>query len=460
MPLPKVSNPTGPTDFRSISLLLVFFKILEKIVANQMTTYLKNANMLDQYQSAYKGYHSTTTALIDITDNIYKALDKSEITILVLLDYSKAFDCANHKLILAKLKAMGFKDSSLQWIESYLTDRQQQVFTNFGRSEWATMKNGVPQGSVLGPLLFTVLVADLNKVIKECKYHMYADDTQIYCSGSPNNIDDLARKINSDLDNIANYSKNNFLKLNASKSTYIIIGSRTNLKKVANINIPLITMNGKIIDRKSYVRNLGVIFDEALSWEKHVNHIVANAYGRLKQVYRHKNFLCAKSKIKICESYILSHFNYCDIILQNMSGSLKNKIQKVQNTCTRLIFDMRKYYHISNIFKTLMTLNMTNRRLFHSISLMHKIEKKMAPKYLSDKIIHFNEIHTHNTRGNRFIITTKANTSAKQNTFIYYASKKYNEFLKNIKGTNNTSVYTFKNKCKEYILKHCENGLQ
>ena len=109
--------------FILISLLIAFSKIIEKIVAKQMKTFLINNNLLDKYQSAYKENHSTTTALVEITNNIYKSMDNSEVTILVLLDYSKAFDCANHKLILAKLKSLGFKDSALKWINSYLSNK-------------------------------------------------------------------------------------------------------------------------------------------------------------------------------------------------------------------------------------------------------------------------------------------------------------------------------------------------
>ena len=110
-------------------------------------------------------------------------MDDSLITILVLLDYSKAFDCANHKLIIAKLKALGFKNSSLKWINSYLTDRSQQVITDKGEYSWINLINGVPQGSILGPLLFTILVSDISSNIRFCKYHLYADDTQLYITG-------------------------------------------------------------------------------------------------------------------------------------------------------------------------------------------------------------------------------------------------------------------------------------
>ena len=229
-PLPKISNPAIASDYRPISLLSTFSKVIEKISAKQMIEYLKITGYLDNLQSAYKQSHSTITALLNVTDDIYEALEDTELTFLILLDYSKAFDCANHRLILAKLQSAGFKNDSLSWIKSYLTDRSQKVVTGSAESGWENVINGVPQGSVLGPLLFTVLVSDISSAIRRGRYHLYADDTQLYYTCKVEDANDTITKINEDLSNIFNYSKRNCLKLNAGKSKFIIIGSRPNLK--------------------------------------------------------------------------------------------------------------------------------------------------------------------------------------------------------------------------------------
>ena len=449
-PIPKNDDPTSPSDFRPISLLPAISKVSEKIACSQMCDFFKGDYDLDKLQSAYKKFHSTNTALLNITDDIYKSLDKSQITILILLDYSKAFDCANHRLILAKLKAAGFQDDALSWILSYLQDRKQKVKTDFGESRWVTIKNGVPQGSILGPLLFLVLVSDLYKSVSNGVYHMYADDTQLYYHCKVSEIASAINKINFDLQNVNLFSDDNCLKLNTLKSHFIIIGSTANLNKLKNQDIPPIVLNQAIIERKHHVKNLGVIFDESFTWTKHVNKIISSAFFKLRQVYRYKKFLSHKSMVNICESYVLCHFNYCDSVYFNITEILKHKIQKVQNTCVRFIFGLRKYDHISTCLKKLDTLNMENRRILHGLTLMWKIKNKVAPSYLVERITLHENVHRYNTRNRHNIVLDRSNTTLRQKSFFPFFSKLYNEVTSDTKYLN-ISLKTFQTYVKKYL---------
>ena len=451
-PIPKKEDPTSASDFRPISILPAISKIIEKIACSQMCNFFKGDKSLDKLQSAYKKFHSTNTALLNISDDIYQSLDKSQITILILLDYSKAFDCANHKLILAKLKAAGFQDDALSWVLGYLSDRKQKVKTDSGESNWISIKNGVPQGSILGPLLFLVLVSDLYKSISNGNYHMYADDTQLYYHCKLNQVSAVIEKINSDLQNIHLFSNENCLKLNTGKSNFIIIGSKPNLNKLKQLDLPPIVLNNEPIERKYHVKNLGVIFDESFSWTNHVNKIVSTSFFKLRQVYRHKKFLSFESKVKVCESYVLCHLNYCDSVYFNITEILKNKIQKVQNTCFRFIFGLRKYDHISSCLKNLDTLNMENRRILHGLTLMRKIKNNLAPSYLVERIQLHENIHSYNTRNKNNIVIDKSNTALRQKSFFPFFSKLYNEITKDPKYCNK-SLSTF----QTYVKKHLKS---
>jgi exonuclease III len=437
-PIPKIPNPLSASDFRPISLLPAFSKIIEKVAAKQMIDYLRNTGYLDNLQSAYKQAHSTTTALLSVTDDIYEALENSELTFLVLLDYSKAFDCANHRLISAKLKAAGLCDDALSWVSSYLSGRSQKVVTGTRESGWEATINGVPQGSVLGPLLFTVLVSDIKDAIKRGRYHLYADDTQLYYTCKVDQVNETIDKINSDLSNISRFSKNNCLKLNAGKSKFIIIGSRPNLKKLKTIQLKQIKIDNEIIEREHEVKNLGVVFDETMSWARHVNLSVAKAYGKLKNAWRFNKFLSEKSKFSICETYILSNFNYCDTILQNMTKLLQDKIQKVQNRCIRFIYGLRKYDHISHFRKSSKILSMQNRRQLHSLTMMFRIKNGLAPSYLCERITRHSDVHNHNTRNRNNIIAPFARSNMRAMSFFIYISKSFNELSNEIKITGVT----------------------
>ena len=189
-PLPKVDYPSKEKDFRPISLPRTISKVLEKIANKQILTYLIKHALLDTCQSAYKAHHGCVTALLKVVDDIMDGIDDSEASLLILLDFSKAFDTVNHRLLLEKLSILGFHNDALQWVKSYLTDRKQQVKTENGVSKFIFLKNGVPQGSILGPLLFTIMVLDIRQHINFASHHSYADDLQLYKSFEPSSIND------------------------------------------------------------------------------------------------------------------------------------------------------------------------------------------------------------------------------------------------------------------------------
>ena len=452
IPVPKIPDPNNPGDYRPISLLATLSKILEKIVSKQILKYLQENNLMEALQSGFRPGHSTATALLKVTDDIFSSIDSSEISFLILLDYSKAFDTVNHKLLLTKLKSMGFHGTTLNWIGSYLAGRVQKVKSNGQYSDWNSLSNGVPQGSILGPLLFTVLVSDFASSLNYTSFHQYADDVQVKKSSKVINVQNAIKDINSELKNISNYSISNGLRLNYNKSKYMVIGSSQNIKKINDLDLPPIILDEHILDREKHLKNLGVIFDENMSWVKHVNKIVCNAYNSLRTLYRFKRFLSENAKKSLCESLVLSHFNYCDCLFPSLTKSLIEKIQKVQNSCVRFIYNLRKYDrdHISPFLKNLGWMNMSNRRLLHSYTLMYKIDKNLAPQYLVDLVPRSRNIHNHNTRAANNFRSCKCNLASKQNSFFPKIPSLYNKLPQNIKSCN--TVHDFKKQCKANIL--------
>ena len=267
-PLPKKNNVAEFNDLRPISILPCLSKVLERVVCMQISAYLEKNNILPVLQSGFRKSHSTTTALIDVVDNILTSQDVGDGTVMVLLDFSRAFDALNIPLLLAKLTYYGLEPAAVKWFASYLNDRKQIVrITNTSSttvfSTPRPVNRGVPQGSVIGPLLFILYAADVCNKIKHCRYHLYADDIQIYLSFDPKETDTAIAKINEDLRGIALWSEANTLVLNPCKSKYMILGSRQQIDRIRNKE-PFLSILGERVERVTEARNLGVRMDDGL----------------------------------------------------------------------------------------------------------------------------------------------------------------------------------------------------
>lgn len=244
----------------------------------------------------------------------------------------------------------------------------------------------------------------------------------------------------------------NNLTLNVGKCKYIIIASKNNRSQINNLNLPPLYIAGSPLKRETELYNLGMLMDENLSWTKGMNKAISAAYGRLRVAYRAKNFLSRKSKVLVVEYYILSQLNYGNILIQNLTQVMLSKLQKLQNACTRFVFGLRKYDHISQHFKQLNVLNMENRRKMHSIVLMHKIMNKKAPRYLCSKICTRNTVHRHNTRGlNKLHIPNFKNTYGRDR-FFRKVAQAYNEILDTDGFKQDMSINSLKRKLKAALI--------
>ena len=453
-PIPKVSIPLAANDFRPISLLPTLSKIIEKIVNIQIVKYLVKHDLIDPYQSAYKKNHSTTTALLKLNEDIFEALDDSEVTLLVLLDFSKAFDTVNHRLLLAKLDILGFQGNVCSWIHSYLSGRSQKVRTDTGESEWADIKNGVPQGSILGPLLFTILVSDMRMTIWNGSYLTYADDTNLYWESPADMINDSIKAANGVLNNVSDYCINNQLILNNGKCKFIILGSRPAMKKINSMNLDPIKIKNAVLERVEHTKVLGVTYDEILSWKKQVNLSVSKAVGNFLQFSRYKRFLSKESKITLCQALVLSQFNYCDIIYSSMDSYLEKKIQNIQNLCLRFIFNIKKRNNTNykSLLKQLGWLDMKTKTIKNGLVMMYKIINGLAPYYLTDFINLTSDIHNINTRRRNNSIWIRKNITSKihRNSFFFSIARIFNSIPENIKSCK--SPTSFKKLINKFIL--------
>lgn len=450
-PLPKTNNPTNLKDLRPISILTFLSKIVEKAVCTQLTKFLEVNNILPKKQSGFRRCYSTTTALLDVVDDILAAQDTGEGTILTLLDFSRAFDTIDTSLLLSKLSYYGFDSASVGWFASYLNGRSQlvEIRKTDGSSHVSNtlpVTRGVPQGSILGPILFSLYCTDIIHKIKNCKYHLYADDLQLYISFIPCNVNTAVNKLNQDLDGLVDWCGSNGLVLNPVKTKYLVLGSKNQICKILLGN-PKVQVKGISIDRVTEARNLGLSMDGAITFESYVLQTVRNCFFRLSVLYRVREYLNTDLRITLCDSLILSKLNYVDNVF---GGCLlvrsKKLIQRVQNACIRFCFPIPQRAHISPYINKHGFLNMSSRRNFHFATLLFGIIKSHRPSYLYEKL----DFSARNIRCAIRLICPRHRTTAFRGSFRYAATKCWNNIPPPIRNSN--TIFSFKKSLKEYLL--------
>jgi hypothetical protein len=454
LPLPKTPNPTSENDLRPISILPCLSKILERVVCAQLTAYLEGNNILPEAQSGFRAGRSTTTALLDVTDALLCAQDKGLCTVLVLLDFSRAFDALNIDLLLSKLSFYGFDGKTIKWFNSYLSRRSQFVRLShhdgtISESEILDVKRGVPQGSVLGPVLYSIYSADITKCITHCKFHIYADDTQLYISFRPENAEIAIKQLNEDLCRISDWSKNNSLLLNPHKTKYLLIGTKVQTQKIrADLDIKL---NGRDIERVYEARNLGLVMDSELHFEKHIAKCIQNCFYKLKVLYHIRQYIKEELRVQLVEALVLSRLNYVDTVYgPRLLKKTQKLIQRVQNACARFCFNIPPRAHISPYLNKHSMLKMTHRRKLHLACLLFGIIKHGTPAYLFNKL---SLVSRSNARkASLRLLTARHASAAFRGSFRYAATRCWNNIPPPLRDLQ--SVTQFKSRLKLFMLNH------
>ncbi len=376
-------------NYRPVSNLSFLSKLIEKVVAKQFVDYLIKNKLLDPLQSAYKAGHSTETALLKVQNDILIDIDDKKVSLLVMLDLSAAFDTIDHEVLLNRLMLhYGIRGSVLQWFRSYITDRSQSVIIDGELSGPRQLKCGVPQGSVLGPLLFTAYMEPMKRVIEKygLKYHCYADDTQLYISFSHASMEEKDRAIDSleqAISDIKRFMIANKLKLNDEKTEVILLGTKHRLDHLGQIEI---TVGDMTIHPTDKVRNLGVIFDKHLSMDDQVNSVYKQGFYHVKNLWRIRKFLNEEQTNIAAHAFVSSKLDYGNALLGGAPKYQIKKLQLVQNAAARVVTKTGKYEHISEKCKDLKWLPVAYRIKYKLNLLTWKALRNQAPEYISDLI--------------------------------------------------------------------------
>ena len=379
------------SNYRPISNVCFFSKLLEKCALKQLIFHLNTHDLLGHCQSAYRQFHSCETALTKVTNDILNNLDHSFSTFIIMLDLSAAFDTVDHSILFERLETcFHITGVALQWFKSYLSNRSFNVKIKCSISNGVITLYGVPQGSILGPILFLLYISEIERIAKfyGLKLHMFADDMQLYISFQRSHISSSISNIEHCLRHIKLWMSSNFLKINEDKTKFLVISPKNN-----NCNMftdLCISFGGSIIEPSPTATNLGVTLDSSMTMCSYINSITSKGYFYLHNFYRVADKLTYTLKVQLVTTYILPLLDYNNILLFSATTLYRTKLQKLLNNAVRFIFNMSdkrmRRKSISPYLKKLHILPIESRIIYKLCLLVYKSVNGLAPKYLSDLI--------------------------------------------------------------------------
>lgn len=445
-PIQKKPGTELIDEHRPINTLPCLEKLIEKIAFSQLNYYVNKNNILINHQSGFRHNHSCETALNDILFEWKLAINDSKVIIAVFLDFQRAFETIDINILLLKLQKYGITNNALKWFSNYLKGRSQYVVIRNEKSNLIQNNLGVPQGSILGPLLFLLYINDLGNCLQSSNIRMFADDTLIYIISD--NLEIAQKLITDDLNRIYIKLCQNKLKLNTNKSNVLIISNSKIDKTKVNIDIGGQTL--KIVEEVKY---LGVIIDEKLKFDKNVNYICRKIGQKVNVLNRLRNQLNCQQKITIYKTLVQPHFIYCASVLFLIQDSDVYRLQKLQNKCMRNILRLNRYADVNLMLEKLNFMNVKQIIQFYTLIFLNKIVRGSAPKYLTEKIKYRNENSRASTLRNADMIqTTFVTKSFSRNSLFFRGINCYNALPKDI--TNELNDNSFNKKLKKHIMQN------
>ena len=417
--VPRLKKPkqgTSLLNLRPVSNLKYLSKLTDTAVCNQVIDHISQSGLYPILQSAYRVGHSTETALLKIQNDILSAMDKQRVTLLVLLDLSAAFDTIDHQVLLHRLQVTyGVTGTALKWFQSYLTGRKQRVYINGISSKDFELSQGVPQGSCLGPMLFTLYASKLFEVVKSHlpNIHVYADDTQLYLSFKPDGgaaEADAITALQDCISDIRTWMIKDKLQLNDTKTEFLIIGTPVQLNKISATEIQIGSAKVSTVDS---ARNLGDWFDSNMNMTTHINNICQSVCYHLHNIRRIRKYLSFENRKTLVQATVLSRIDYCNSLLFGLPVVHLSKLQRLQNAAARLVCNIPKYDHITPALIRLHWLPVQFRIEFKVAMLVYKCINGTAPQYLKDLTIN-REISRYSLRSNKGILLVDNSAKAKK----------------------------------------------
>ena len=446
-------NPDELSNYRPVSNLSFLSKTLERVVAKQLCAHLDMNNLHEPHQSAYRCNHSTETALLRIHTDIKQALADRKVVLMALLDLSAAFDTISHDMLLHSLAAVGVQGMALQWFTSYVKDRTQTTLVAGSRSTPQPLSTGVAQGSVLGPVLFSVYTRSLGALLRShgVEYHLYADDTQIYVRCPIDDIDAGIALLEKCIHDVQQWMNSHKLMLNAGKTEFIVYASKERAKHLPPRTLRVGESN---IPQSLCVKNVGVFMDQTLSLERQVNQICRAAYAQLKGLSKVKHFIDRKSLETILHALVTTRIDYCNSLLSGANDCVLRKLQTLQNACARLLSNTSYFQHITPVLIELHWLPVKQRIRFKILVMTFKCINGQLPQYLNELLCFYQPPRDVRSSHSMFLRVpfTRCHMLHKS-AFTHVAPRLWNQLPFSIRSAQ--TLPAFKSMLKTHLFTEC-----
>ena len=446
-------DPQSLSSYRPISNLPFFSKILEYTILDQLQSHLDENKIIPDKQSAYRRLYSTETTICSVVNDLLALMDEGKCGLLVLLDLSAAFDTVVHKLLLKDLRDAGVVGDALKYIENYLIDRKYCVQIGDSFSQEKPLERGVPQGSILGPILFCIYTIGLAKMLQGLgvEFKLFADDTQLYMCIT--DIDSVTERLNHVLSNVKKWMDFKHLKLNENKTEYMVVGKKECLR---NLNVNNIIINGNQVQIANKVKDLGVQIDCNLTLNSQINNVVRVAGFHLRNIAFVKKYIDEDSVKKLIVNYVISRIDQCNSIYYGLPKYQLRKLQKILNRAARLVKGQSPRDRITPVLIDLHWLPIKARIKFKICVLTHQVVKTGRPEYLRKQIDVIQPSEYINTRSAISGVTLsrqRVRTNIGSRTFTAAAPILYNSIPIEIRKIDD--LKSFKLKLKTFLFADC-----
>ncbi len=430
IPSHKKGDKDKVSNYRPITILPIFSKILERLMFNRLNNYISTNSILSERQFGFQKGKSTSDAITTFVSDIYSAINNNEYPVGMCYDFAKAFDSVCHKILIKKMESYGIRGIPLEWFKSYLKNRQVCIVNrdsagNEFISNFYTVNVGVPQGSVLGPLLFLLFINDITTLDHNVNFTLFADDSNIALKSSDiNDIPNILSSLNSKM---LKWSDSNGLKLNVDKTSTVIFKNYSNTEF---LNVEL----------SNSTKFLGVIIDNCLSWKNHVEYVCGKVTKIIPYIRKMKNIMTREHLLMLYNTLIFPHFNYGVTIWGHCSADKVKRLLKLQKWILRIITNKRKTDSCRNLFSEFNMLTFPSIYIFFvSIYIF---------KQIKNGLIQLNcNIHTFNTRNKNNVYTDYQRLTKTQNNPKFIGAIIFNKLPDNIKNSISLNVFKKNLKC-------------